>query len=31
MDLQDLQGDCRCDLQHGEITEKIMGRILSHQ
>ncbi len=25
MDLQDLQDDCRSDLQYGEITEKIMG------
>ena len=25
MDLQDLQDDCRTDLQHGEITEKIIG------
>ena len=25
MDLQDLQDDCRSDLQYGEITEKIIG------
>ena len=24
-DLQDLQDDCRSDLQYGEITEKIIG------
>ena len=25
MDIQDLQDDCRSDLQYGEITEKIIG------